>query len=106
MRRVHNNQALGHLRIANSKATGERSTPVMPNNDGLILPQASNQPFDVAQETRYIIAFAWFICVVIAAQVRGNNGISMLGQKRNLVSPRIPELREAMQEQNQWPLPL
>src|SRR6266702_1627617 len=93
---VHNNQALGHLGIANGKVPGQYTAPVMPNNDGLLLSQAFNQSFDVAQETRY----------VIAAQVRGNNGISMLGQKRNLVSPRIPELREAMQEHNQWPLTL
>src|SRR3989440_1389043 len=103
---VHNNQALGHLGIANGKVPGQYTAPVMPNNDGLLMSQSFNQSFNVAQEIRYFVALAWFICVVIAAQVRGNNGISMLGQKRNLVSPRIPELREAMQEQNQWSLTL
>src|SRR5947208_15425637 len=128
MRCIHYNQTLGHLRIASGKGPGEYSSPVMPNQNGLLLSsclsvarrasvvgktdrcrlpvQSFDQSFNVFDKCRYVIACAWFIRVIVPTQIRGNNGIAMLSQERNLVSPRIPELREAMQEHDQGTLTL
>src|ERR1051326_5802180 len=61
MRRVHNDESPGHVRIVDSEAPGQYPTPVMSNDDGHRLSQSFDQPLDVAQEIRYIVAFAWFI---------------------------------------------
>ena len=40
MRRIYDDQAAGHVWIVNGKLPGQPSTPVMSNNDGLVLSQS------------------------------------------------------------------
>src|SRR5207344_2049921 len=53
-----------------------------------------------------IIAFARFVCVIVATQVGSNDGVAMPGEEWYLVTPGVPELGKAVQEDNQWPAAL
>src|SRR5947209_15406447 len=101
MRRVHNDQAFDHLWIAHSKDPCQHSTPIMSYDDRLLLAQTPYQPFDIMQKGRYIIALGRFVRVIVATQIRSNDSIAVLSEERYLMPPRIPELGEAMQANDQ-----
>lgn len=47
----------------------------------------------------------WGVGVTIAAKVGGDAAIAVGGEVEKLVSPRVPELREAMEEEDHWAFP-
>src|SRR5205807_10062433 len=65
-------------------------------------PQPFDQALDVTSKRCNIIALRWLIGLVVAAQVGGDDGIAMLCKEGYLETPGIPELGEAVQEEDEW----
>src|SRR5579859_5984547 len=106
MRRVQHNQAFCHGGITNGEVPCQHAAPIMAHDDCFLGSQALYESGNIQQQRRYIVALAWLIAIVVAAQVRRDHPVTMLRQRGNLKAPRVPELREAMQQYDQWPFTL
>src|SRR6266568_449840 len=101
MRRIHGDELAGHMWVVNSKGPGQDTAPIVSNDDGLLLSQPFNQSFNVSQQSGHIVTFARLVAIIVPAQVRRHDGKTVLSQEGYLVAPGVPELGEAVQEDDQ-----
>ena len=87
---------------------GHRRTPVMADDDGLLLAERCDQSDHVADriEDRVGADIGWRAGPAEAAHVGGDDMEAGLGQRRDLVPPGVGQFRPAMAEHHQWPLAL
>ena len=84
--------------------TGERprenSTPVVPDNVNAFLSRASRDSRNVADQMLESVRFpsARLVREVVTAEIRSDDRESCVSEGRDLVPPRIPELREAVEQ--------
>src|SRR5258706_14512019 len=107
MRAVHHHQPFSRLRVMQGKRPSYAATPIMSNDDRLFFPEGANQSHDISSNRVHsIIGDAHRLAtVVIPTEVRSDHA-KMLGQHRDLMSPGIPKLREAVKQNDERPLPL
>src|ERR1700739_4144748 len=73
------------------------SASIMTDNGGLLNPQVLHQPLNVVGHRALVITARRFISGTIAAQIRVDDAI-MLRDGGDLVTPGIPSLREAVEQ--------
>ena len=64
--------------------------------------EAHDVPGEVHE--RVVVDCRWRIGGAVAALVWGHSSVASVGQCAKLVTERIPELGEAVQQEDQWPL--
>ena len=100
VRGVQNHQAVGALRVRGSEGPGDHAAPVV--SDDMACGEAERvlQVGDVGGERGDVVGAA-FAGEVIAALVGRDHAVAGRREGRNLQAPRVPELREAVQ-QDHW----
>ncbi|MNY03297.1 hypothetical protein D3C86_1359090 [compost metagenome] len=91
------------IRPHQSAVPGDRRTPVVADDHGLILPQRPDQIDHVSDQMqdRMLLHISRFVGPAIAAHVGGDGAIARLGQGLNLRSPTDPQFGKAVQQQDQ-----
>src|SRR5512134_1453424 len=91
------------MRVFGRQPPGDRSAPVMPDDEGLRLTGSIDQTDYVACQfvERVRCKSIRLIAQVIAALVRRPHTITGRGQVRNLPPPAVPELGKTMQQHHQ-----
>ncbi len=82
--------------------------PVVTHDDGLLLPQLFDQGDHVANEVEQGVGrdVRRLLAAGVAALVGGDDPVPGRRQRPELVTPGVPALRPAVQQQDQRPLPL
>ena len=80
----------------------------MTHDDRVLLPQLLDQGDHVADEVEQGVGrdVRRLLAAGVAALVRGNDPVPGRRQRPELVTPGVPALRPAVQQQDQRPLPL
>src|SRR6266700_3271063 len=102
MRQIENDQLLCHSGKVHRELPRNCTTPIMPYNDRLLFAQMTNDRRDVSNELPHIVVFAALrlIAQIVSPLINGNR-LKLLRQRRHLVSPRIPEVGEAVNHDDQ-----
>ena len=100
MWRIHDHQLVRGIWKARCEGPRDHPAPVVSDDDGLVLPQGVNESQYVRCERLDIVAGLRFFGEVVASHI-GSNDTEPRGEHGYLMSPRVPELRKAMQENNQ-----
>ncbi len=80
----------------------------MADQDGALLAEGADQRGDVTDQVQQGVRVdrLGLLAAGVAALVDGDHAVAGLGERGELVPPGVPALREAVQQQDQWPLPL
>jgi hypothetical protein len=97
-----------HLRLVEAKIPSKDRTPVVSHHEHLVLVggygvQERNE-ITHHVEARVAGGLNRRVRVAVAAEVESHGSVAERGQGYDLVPPRVPELRETMQEENHWAL--
>src|SRR5215469_14268540 len=87
--------------IADRQRPGDESAPVVADHVRLFRPQRLNERGHARAERTDVIAVARLLGEVVTAKVRRDYPTA-LRQRQQLPAPRVPELREAVQQHDQW----
>src|SRR5215218_7829931 len=89
--------------VAHRRDPGGYSAPIVPDHGSRPFPAGRYQALHIArQQLNAVCAHSGrFVREVVAAHVRGNHAEAGLDQRRDLVPPLVPELREAVQQQHE-----
>jgi hypothetical protein len=84
---------------------GDISTPIMADDNGRFLPRRLNQAHHIPsqQVQRVLPDTSRFITQIVTPLVWNPHTVARLSQRRYLLPPAVPKLREAMQQNNQRP---
>src|SRR5262245_1135122 len=107
MRTVHHDQPLGRLRVVRREGPSHTTTPIVTDNDRLLLTKRADEAHDIGCQDVYPVMrdTRRFVTLVISPQVR-NDDLEMFCQNWNLVTPGVPELGEAVKQDNEFPFSL
>ena len=103
-RTVEYYQSLHHLRMGGCKRPGNRSTPVVTDNDCLVCAEVFDHRLDIPNQFghRIFVNTLWLAALVVAPLVHGHD-LKMLGECRHLLAPGIPIVGKAMNHDDQRP---
>ena len=78
----------------------------MPDEDRSLLADGIEETEEVVGQMHDVVVLdgRWAVGCAVAALVGGDDAKSLVGQGSELVTPRVPELGEAVAEHHQWPL--
>ncbi len=97
-----------HVGPQQGRVPRDRRTPVVADDDGLLLAERAHESDvvgDVAQHP-VVLDGRRRRRTAVAAHVDGHGPVAGGGERRQLVAPRVPRLREPVDEQHQRPLAL
>src|SRR5258707_13497910 len=101
MGRVEDRQPLYAVGIPNRERPGQCASPVVPDHVRAPLAKRGDQPANVVGQRRQVVAGLRLVREVVAAQI-GCDDAETYREGGKLVAPRIPELWEAVEQQNEW----
>src|SRR5919112_5379715 len=103
VRDVEDRELFHALGVAHRRDPGDYSTPIVPDHVGRLSPTGHDQALHVARQQLDAVCShpGWFVREVVAPHVGGHNPEAGLDQRRDLVPPLVPELREAVQHQHE-----
>src|SRR5258708_15201194 len=86
----------------------DRRAPVVTEQDRLPFSEMINQPEHVAAQGLQVMGFTRMrgIAAAVAAHFRNDDAITRVAHRADLMPPRIPGLRPAMDHQNRRPVAL
>ena len=99
MRCAHRDDGASHLRLEYRHGPGQQTTPAMPDDDCLPLPQALQDGGYVLAQGEGVVAMWRVVRSAVAAQIHRDRAIARIGQRTDLSPPGPPECRESVQEQ-------
>ena len=103
IRDVEAGQCLDPLRVHSGRAEGNDAPPVVPDERGLLLAERGHQGDDVSDHLNHPIVLdrRRGRRPSVPAHVDGRGAITRLGQRRQLITPRVPRLRKAVHQNDQ-----
>jgi hypothetical protein len=79
----------------------EQPTPVVADDDGVLLAECAHQRRHVGRQRREVVAAGRLVAGAVAAQIGGDHVEAGVGQTGELRSPGPPELGETVQQEDQ-----
>jgi hypothetical protein len=103
VRHAHADDRAHALRMQESRMPGDRRAPVVANNDELFMTERIRQSDDVISQIDDVVGFnlRWTVAAAVATLIRRGDLEPGFNKRINLMSPEIPALREAVQENDQ-----
>src|SRR5262249_303279 len=106
MRRVEDDETADDLRRTDARGPGDGTAPIVAHDICLTRAQSEDGFTHIGEKRRQVVAWAWLIREVVAAQVGGDDAVPV-GKGRELKAPRIGIFWETMKEQHEgavgWP---
>src|SRR6185503_501750 len=102
MWQVEDDEILRHLWQCQGKLPRHRAAPVVADDGGLVAPEMADDGCDVADEQTHVIALdsGWLVAQVIATLIDRDDQES-IRERRHLMPPRVPEVGEAVNHDDQ-----
>jgi hypothetical protein len=106
MGRVEDGETVDHLGMVHRDGPGDASAPVVTDQECGLGTERSDQAADVVGEQvdAVVLEVFWLRGQVDAARVGGDDPKTRPRERRNLSPPTEPELREAVQQNDQRPV--
>ena len=106
VRGVEDREPLDESRVEGGDAPGDRAAPVVADEVRPFVPEVPDEVRDVSREELHPVAAdaLRLLREVVAAEVGGDDAEAGRGERGDLVPPREPVLREAVQEEDEGPL--
>ena len=104
---AHRRVSIETIRVQQHRVPRNNRAPVVTNQDRRLLSHGVDQSDDVSGQMMDVVVFdrARLVRFSIAAHVGGDDVIAGSRERRDLVTPGIPGLREAVDEDDERPLP-
>jgi len=76
------------------------------DQDGRLLAERVDKADNIGRELVDVVVFdsCWLVALSVATQIRRNDMIASLGESRELMPPRAPELGEAVEAEHERPV--
>ena len=105
VRAVHHHEAPRGLRVLHGEAPGDGAAPVVADDHRLALAERLDQPAHVGDQLgeRVRRHAGRLVAQVVAAEI-GRDGAETGCEGRDLVPPRVPALRKAVQQDDERPV--
>src|SRR5918995_1101614 len=100
---IEDRELFDALGVAHRRDPGGYGAPIVANHDSRLFSAGQYQALYIARQQLNAVCShsERFVREVVAAHVRGHNPETGLDQRRDLVPPLVPELREAVQQQHE-----
>ena len=99
---VEDRQPLDQFRVSHGQPPRDDAAPVVPDHARLLHAERSDDGCGVVGEPVDGIVRnpRWLVAGVVAALVEGDDVVSGVGERADLVPPAVPELGEAVEQQD------
>jgi hypothetical protein len=107
VRQVENDQPLDEIRPGHRQEPGDRAAPVVPHDDRAGFAQVADDGGDVGHEQLHVVGFfsRGLVAEVVPAQIDRGDAKPGGGQRPHLLAPRVPEVREPVEHDDERALP-
>src|SRR5207237_1595300 len=102
VRQIQDDESSGLVRLEHGVGPGDGAAPIVADDDRLVFLEMLAHRIDVAYEFVHGVAgdAGGVIALVVAAQVDGGD-LKVFGEGGDLVTPGIPEIGEAVEEDDE-----